>query len=576
MKRVIKKFQILLNKKQKKKLVSLFFMMVVGAFLEVLGVSLMVPLISAIMQPNIIETTPIIGKFCTLFNIQSHKTFIVICIIVLICVFVIKDLYLIGQYYMQASFVYDNRFLTQQQLLECYLNRPYEYYLDAQSGEIVRVVQKDVETAYDLLLSLLSLATEMIVSIALVITIFIVNPWITIGVASVMLITLMVISKAIKPIQRKGGIINQKNYALTNKWLLQSINGIKEIKVSQKEKYFEKQYQDSGKLYIDAEKKNLVISNVPRLLIEMSCVCSILSIIGVLIVVGQNIESLVPALGAFAMAAVKLLPSANRITTAVGTVAYKEPALDKLLENLHLVETQKKYPDKRNREQKINFSEKIELEGITYRYPNNNKYILKSANMTIQVGKSVGIVGASGAGKTTAIDILLGLLNPDEGCVKIDGIDVKSIYSEWLSCIGYIPQTIFILDDTIGANIAFGIEKDKQSNVKLWNALEEAQLADLVRELPKGLDTQIGEKGIRLSGGQRQRIGIARALYSNPSILLFDEATSALDNETETALMESINALHGKKTMLIIAHRLTTIEKCDYIYEVKDGKIIEK
>ncbi|MCX4315549.1 MAG: ATP-binding cassette domain-containing protein, partial [Lachnospiraceae bacterium] len=222
---------------------------------------------------------------------------------------------------------------------------------------------------------------------------------------------------------------------------------------------------------------------------------------------------------------------------------------------------------------RLTFEREITLQNISYSYPNSEQHVLEHAQMSVPVGKSVGIVGTSGAGKTTAVDIMLGLLNPQEGQVLADGVDVMSVYTEWLSHIGYIPQTIFMLDDTIRANVAFGLAREEQTDEQVWYALQEAQLAEFVRSLPEGLDTQIGERGVRLSGGQRQRIGIARALYTNPELLIFDEATSALDNETEAAIMESINSLHGRKTMVIIAHRLQTIEGCDMVYRVKDGRI---
>ncbi len=343
------------------------------------------------------------------------------------------------------------------------------------------------------------------------------------------------------------------------------------------EAFFEENYEKSGRRTIQAEKWNSVLGNIPRLLIEMVSVCSMLALIAIMIYKGREIETLITSLGAFAMAAVKLLPSANRVVGALNAIAYQEPALDKMLENLQILESEDGRSTIEEAAEKktspLTLEREISLQNISYSYPNSEQHVLKQAQMSVPVGKSVGIVGTSGAGKTTAVDIMLGLLNPQEGWVLADGVDVMSNYTEWLSHIGYIPQTIFMLDDTIRANVAFGMKREDQTDEQVWYALEEAQLAEFVRSLPEGLDTQIGERGVRLSGGQRQRIGIARALYTNPELLIFDEATSALDNETEAAIMESINSLHGRKTMVIIAHRLQTIEGCDIVYRVKDGKI---
>ena len=290
---------------------------------------------------------------------------------------------------------------------------------------------------------------------------------------------------------------------------------------------------------------------------------------------------MLPQLSAFAMAAVRLMPSVNRMSASLNSMSYQEPALDKMLEHLAVAEkwkSQQKASDVASSRMagKITLDQSAELSDITYSYPNTATPVLLHANMEIPVGKSIGVVGASGSGKTTAVDILLGLLELQNGSVLSDGANIQADYKGWLGHIGYIPQMIYMLDDTIRANVAFGVPEKAIDEDQVWRALEEAQLKDFVQSLPNGLDTTIGERGVRLSGGQRQRIGIARALYPDPELLIFDEATSALDNETEAAIMESINALHGRKTMVIIAHRLTTIKECDMVYRVEDGKIIRE
>lgn len=589
---VFKKFSLVLEKEQKKKVAILFFMMLIGAFLEVLGVSLMLPLMTAIMQPDIIETNAIVAKVCGILDLHSHRTFVIACIAALIIVFIIKDTFLIFEYYVQNRFLYNNRFATQRKILAIFMKRPYEYYLNAQSGEILRMIQGDVDGTYSLLTTLLSFATESVVAAALIVTIFLVDPLMTAFVAVMMGGIMLLVAKVIKPILRREGVSRQRNAALTNKWLIQAVNGIKEVKVTQKEQFFESNFEKSGRKLIRAERKNAVLGQMPRLLIEMVSVCAMLALIAIMIYKGREIEALIPSLGAFAMAAVKLMPSANRIVAASNAIAYLEPALDKMLENLKVLENEGElklfHEKKRNAVGEnnnhdeilkaenppiITLEREISLKSITYTYPNSSQIVLKHADMTIPVGKSVGIVGTSGAGKTTAVDIMLGLLAPQEGQVLADGVDVQKNYSDWLSHIGYIPQAIFMLDDSIRANVAFGLDEDEIDDEQVWHVLEEAQMAEFVKSLPQGIHSQIGERGVRVSGGQRQRIGIARALYPNPELLLFDEATSALDNETEAAIMESINSLHGKKTMVIIAHRLQTIEGCDMVYRVADGKI---
>ena len=580
--RVFKKFYQLLNRHQKNRVVILFFMMIIGAGFEVLGVSMMLPLVTAVMNPDIITENKLCAWICEKFGIVTHVDFVIWCIIALIIIFVVKAAYLTIEYSVQYRFVFNNRFMTQSRLLEVYLHRPYEYFLSAQSGEIVRVVQTDAANSFDMLTVILSFATEAVVSVAIIVTIFVINPFMTVFVAASLLILMVIISKCLRPLLRREGETYQRTYAETNKWLLQSISGIKEVKVTETEDFFLNNFVEYGQKMVNAARWNSTLQNVPRNLIELVSVCSMMAVLGIMIATGHEMDSLLPSLSAFVMAAVKLLPSANRMVASVTQVTFYEPALDNMLENLAVLEEQ--VSGGSGEMEELPLAKEIRFTGIDYTYPGGEKKIFDQADFAVPVGSSVGIIGTSGAGKTTAVDILLGLLSPQAGQVLADGVDVSGNMQGWLAHIGYIPQMIFMLDDTIRANIVFGHMKTDSARLDsgmdiekaVWAALEEAQLADFVKTLPKGIETAIGERGVRLSGGQRQRIGIARALFTNPDVLVFDEATSALDNETEEAIMQSINALHGKKTMIIIAHRLTTIEGCDVVYRAGGGKLVQE
>lgn len=317
---------------------------------------------------------------------------------------------------------------------------------------------------------------------------------------------------------------------------------------------------------------------MPRLIIETVFVVSILGYLAMYIRSGNDITKLLTLLTAFGVAAIRMMPCVNRINTYMTDISYFKPCLDYVYENMNINEISKRNNQTLrpvDESKTMQLKDKIALKDIVYAYPNTDTLIFDHANMVVPYGKSVGIMGASGAGKSTIVDILLGLLKAHKGSITCDGVDVFDNYPAWLSQIGYIPQSIYLVDEPIRNNIAFGIADDEIDDHRIWEVLEEAQLKDFIQTLPEGLDTAIGDRGVRLSGGQRQRLGIARALYHNPEILVFDEATSALDNETETAVMEAINSFHGKKTMVIIAHRLNTIEKCDMIYKVEGGKILE-
>jgi ABC-type multidrug transport system fused ATPase/permease subunit len=345
-----------------------------------------------------------------------------------------------------------------------------------------------------------------------------------------------------------------------------------------REAFFADNYEESGKIGAGISKKYSVLNSTPRLLIETVFICSILGYIAVYVILGNEVSNLLSVLTVFGLAAIRLMPCVNRINTYITEVAYAQPSLDYVYENLNMSEiTLKgdKTVEADKPDVKIELRDKIVLDNIEYAYPNTDKKIFDSAHMEVPYGKSVGIMGPSGAGKSTIVDILLGLLKVQKGTITCDGMDVFDNYPAWLAQIGYIPQSIYLVDEPIRNNIAFGIADSEIDEDRIWQVLEEAQLKDFIKTLPEGLDTTIGDRGVRLSGGQRQRLGIARALYHNPEILVFDEATSALDNETEAAVMEAINSFHGKKTMVIIAHRLNTIEKCDIIYKVDEGKIIK-
>ena len=471
-------------------------------------------------------------------------------------------------------------FDLKKKLLHSYISRPYDYFLSIDSGEVIRVIGNDTTNTFELLAILIGLYTEAIVSGMLILTLMIITPEVTGCMIVVIMVLLLIITKFIKPVLQKAGDEDQRASAGMNKWLLQAINGIKEIKILGTETYFQSNFNKHGRKSVESLRRAKTLSVAPRFIIEGISMGAMFLVVAFLISQGQNSDSIVPILTAVAMAAIRLLPSVNRISNGVAQVAYNEVRLDKLIENLSELDIEPEdisiTKDEGRRVNPRMFSDNIILDNIGFRYPQSDISILENASLRIKKGESVGIVGASGAGKSTLVDILLGLLNPQSGQVKVDGVDISENVGEWHKQIGYIPQMIFMLDDTIKRNVCFGIKDTEIDENQLMKVLKEASLESFVQALPDGIETQIGERGVRLSGGQRQRIGIARALYRNPQLLVLDEATSALDNETEAAVMESINRLQGEKTMIIIAHRLTTIQNCEHIYRVNNGKIYQE
>jgi ABC-type bacteriocin/lantibiotic exporter with double-glycine peptidase domain len=435
---------------------------------------------------------------------------------------------------------------------------------------------------YGLVLAVLQLMSEGIVFISLAIVCIVREPLMSLIFSALLIGVLVVIKYILQPVMKKAGTENQEFYSGLYKWIHQSVTGIKEIKIGAKEPYFINEYAKCGRGYVGAVQRYNLFNSTPRLLIETVAISALIIYIMIQALNGRLVNDFVSAFATFAYAFMRMIPSANRINNYLTSIAYFEPffmgvsdSLQEEIRDNNISYDEGAYEKEYLKKQavtKLEIKNHIVLSDITYKYPNTEVLIFDHAEMTIPIGKAVGIVGTSGSGKTTIVDILLGLLQLETGRITADGVDVSAHYDSWLKNIGYIPQTIFMIDDSIRKNVAFGIAEEQIDDDKVWRALAEAQLDEFVSGLPEGLDSGIGERGIRISGGQRQRIGIARALYDDPEVLVLDEATSALDNDTEAAIMEQINRLHGRKTLIIIAHRLQTIEKCDIIYRIENGK----
>jgi len=574
MAQIIKKLRVLLDKRQKRTMVGLVFLMIIGAGLQTAGIGIILPVVQVVMDSEAIHNNDLVHFFYVLLGGGSVQRFTVIIMILLILVFVVKNLFLFMQEKLTLRFVYTNQFRTSERMMKNYLRRGYEFYLNADTAVVQRSITSDVNNMYALILSLLQLVSDGIIFIFLVIFCFVQSAAMTMLLAGVLLCLLLVIKMILKPIMYKAGEDNQNYYSGLFKWISQTVQGIKEVKITCKEQYFVSEYIRCGKGYVNAVQKYSLYNNIPKLLIETVCVICLMGYLLVMILKGNSTDSMVDTLVVFAAAAMVLLPCVNRINNQINSISYFEPFFMGVSDNLQ----DEISPDKvdmtfaADTGDKLPVQDKIELRDISYAYPGTDKLIFDHADLVIPVGTSVGIVGTSGAGKSTVVDILLGLLEAQNGNIYADGVNIKEHYRSWLRNVGYIPQMIFMLDDTIRRNVAFGVAEEEIDENRLWEVLKDAQLDEFIKNLPQGLDTGIGERGIRISGGQRQRIGIARALYNNPEVLILDEATSALDQDTEAAIMDSINMLHGKKTLIIIAHRLQTIEKCDLVYRIDDGK----
>ncbi len=572
---IIRKMNKLLDGKQKRSMAGLIFLMVIGAFLQTAGVGLLVSVVNLVIDPQAVENSRLAGALYALLGGGSYKRFAVLVMSLLILIYVLKNSFLYIQQKLMYAFVYTNQFRTSERLMRNYLRRGYEFYLNADTAVVQRSITSDVNNMYALILALLQLFSDSVVTVFVVTYCLLTNGVMTIIMGLALGILMLAIKKILKPILYKAGKDNQDYYSGLFKWISQTVQGIKDVKISGKENYFLEEYRKCGKGYVEAVQKYSLYNNIPKLLIETVCVTILVGYMMVQVLSGVSTEEMMAVLSTLAAAAFVLLPCVNRINNQINSLAYFEPFFMGVADNLQDEISGEKvdFTDFKKPVEKLPVKEAIRMRDITYAYPNSDRLIFDHADLEIPVGKSVGIVGVTGAGKSTVVDILLGLLKVREGKILADNTDIMTNYRGWLKNVGYIPQMIFMLDDSIRKNVAFGVPEEEIDEARVWEVLREAQLDDFVRSLPEGLDTGIGERGIRLSGGQRQRISIARALYADPEVLILDEATSALDNDTEAAIMESINRFQGRKTLLIIAHRLQTIEKCDMVYRVMDGRI---
>ncbi len=579
---MLHKVGYLFDKKQKRQLVGLAVLILIGGMLETLGVSLLLPVVEVLMNPEDILDNQFVAIVVDILNIQTSTQLIIIMLGTLIVLYIVKNAYLLFQTYVQNTFVTRNRNRMISRVMREFLNRPYEVYLGADIPTVFRLTDSDIPNAFQLILVLIQMVTEIVVVVSLCIVVVIISPAMSLFIVTVFLGMTLIITKVLKPRLNNIGHKNQEIQSRIAKWRIQSIYGLKDVKVLHREEFFVRNYYESGAIGANVARNYAVLNNLPRLLIETVFMVSVLFFILLYMLRGGDIKALVPQLSAMAVAGIRVMPGTNRINTYLSEIAYSQPCLDYLYENLNesmkmdvngsvtgLTKEDMQAPPR------VELQDRIVLDHITYAYPNTDKNIFTDAHMEVKKGQSVGIMGPSGAGKSTIVDILLGLLHVQAGTITCDGVNIFDNYAAWLAKIGYIPQSIYLIDESIRDNIAFGIDADKIDDKRIWEVLEEAQLKEFVEQLPEGLDTTIGDRGVRISGGQRQRLGIARALYHNPEILVFDEATSALDTDTEKAVMDAINSFHGRKTMVIIAHRLNTIAKCDVIYKVEDEKITE-
>lgn len=578
---------------RKIEIILIIFLFLTNSILDAIGIGLIGPFIGLAVTPELIEKNIWLSRFYGYIGLKSPNQFIAVLGLIIIGIFYLKSfLYYQIQDYLY-KFCYTQQVKLRLRLLHTYLFLPYTFHLRTNSAHALQNIgHESANFIYSVAIPLLNSIANAFVLVVLVLLLAKTDMLATVTISGLLLVAIIPFHYYRHKVARwgkEGGDANTETLRITT----HAIGALKETRVIGCESFFENQLTDQINIYARAASRFHVFQILPRIVVEAILITFVAGFVSLSLLFGQRAESLVSILGIFAIASIRLMPSASQLISSITLLRNNKYSLDRIyldlkeLENPESIQylkmsqtvipshSSKKITHNNNlKSETIPFTNKIVINKINYCYPGGSFNALKDVSLTISKGESIALIGKSGAGKTTLVDVVLGLLVPQAGDIQVDGFSIYKALRSWQNLIGYIPQSIFLMDDTITRNIAFGVPDDQIDPQKLDWAIQSAQLSELVKQLPEGTQTIVGERGSLLSGGQRQRIGIARALYHEREILVLDEATSALDNETESLISEALKELSGKKTMIIIAHRLTTVEHCERIYEMEKGQIV--
>jgi ATP-binding cassette, subfamily B, bacterial PglK len=570
--KVFHKLQALLTKSEQKSAIALLIMMVMGMFLEAFSIGLVVPLLTLMIQDNISQKYSFLDQIYSSTNHLTEYQVVILGMLLLVTIYAFKNLFIAWLTWWQARFSFDIQKHVSQKLFETYLGQPYAFHLTRNSAQLIRNATIEANLLTVSVSAFLLLVTEVLVILGVVTLLIAIEPLGALVIVGIFSIAGYAFLKLTRNRISQWGIDRQFHEGMRIQQLQQGLGAVKDIILLNIQRYFLNQYSLHNSESARVAANQMTLQNMPRLFLESLAIVGLAVLVLLMMAQGTNFTAIVPTLGLFAAAAFRLLPSANRVLQSIQTVRYGIPIIELLHDEIELSE-------RINTTDQITiskFSSSIQVRNLSFTYPQTHKPALENIDLTIYKGDFIGLIGTSGSGKSTLIDMLMGLHTPQLGEISVDGKDIRLSIQSWQSQIGYVPQTIYLTDDSLRRNIAFGIPDDKINIISLERAIAAAQLDEFIQQLEFGLDTEVGERGLRLSGGQRQRIGIARALYHDPDILVLDEATSALDTFTEASVMSAIDALHGIKTVIIVAHRLSTVANCDRLYKFEQGRLMNE
>lgn len=573
-----KKLIYLLDSRTRLQFLLLFGLMIITAILEMIGIGLIMPFIAVITDPGIMDENVWLRSIKKIVNAKNQTDFLIFMSLGLVMFYILKNISLGFLNYLQLRFVFSKRSLIGKNLLKSYLKKPYTFHLERNTAELLRNINVETIRMFNFVLSLLKVCSELCVFCGVVVMLLWINPIVVVCCVTVLGTVSGIYYKSVSTYLRILGQQVQSSVKYAGQAVLEGLGAIKEVKLSGHEEFFPNRYYFNMMENGRANWRYSTIIAMPRLFLEVIAIGSMVMIIIFIQVQGErDIKTLLPTLSLFAVAVVRLMPSLSQIVANLQLLRFEGPAVDVIYKDMKFlkqVDAVGPLSVELLKQPRI-IKKVIKVCDLSYTYPNSDVEALHGVSLEITKGQAVAFVGSSGSGKTTLANLMLGLLRPSEGFIYVDDNDIYQHLPAWQKNIGYVPQSIYLLDTTIRSNIAFSLEENEVDDSKVWKAIQIAQLEIFVKQLPEGLHTIIGENGVRLSGGQRQRLGIARALYHEPEILVLDEATSSLDGETEEEVSRSIELLSGRKTLIIIAHRLSTIQSCDCIFFFKKGTIIE-
>jgi ATP-binding cassette, subfamily B, bacterial PglK len=558
----------MLKKSERRGLGMIFVLMLIGTVLEMFSLGLVVPIVGLLVNPDYIDRVPFVHS---LFGDLTTTQYVLGAMGLLIGVYIVKTIFLIWKTWVQRGFSNSVTLRIAQDLYENYLRQPYAFHLERNSAIMIRNSQSSASLMSGVIDPLLLIASEFLVSGGLFILMLLLEP---VGSLAAIVIfgSFSVIFRRItsRRITKWGEAQNSYKGSIIQH-LQQGFSGVKDIKILGREDYFVASYQRdlSGNAYV--QRRYAVAQTLPRFSMELLTIICLGLLVSLMVLSDKALSDILPVLSLFGAAAFRLLPTLSQVINSFMSININRPIVNDLYADLALP-----IPAVTTDQKSRKLLDRIDVEGLSFSYARTTRDALNNVSISIRRGEAVGLIGSSGSGKSTLVDILLGLLKPTSGQVRIDGNDIHQNLRGWQDQIGYVPQSIFLTDDTLRRNVAFGLPKEKIDDEAVKSAIRLAQLEEFVASLPDGMETLVGERGVRLSGGQRQRIGIARALYNNPDILVLDEATSSLDTETEHGVMQAVQALQGDKTVIIVAHRLSTVEYCDRLYRLENAQIVDE